>query len=85
MSKLLKPLVLIVLIAAIAALILQVAVLFPKRTLIKERTQKLESGIARVVATLKGSLDEETQKSITFNVNTSRSTTRPTSRRSMAK
>ena len=69
MSKLLKPLVLIVLIAGIAALILQAAVLFPKRTLIKERTQKLEAGIARVVGTLKGSLDEETQKSITFNVN----------------
>ena len=69
MSKLLKPLVLIVLIAAIAAVIIQAAVLFPKRTLIKERTQKLEAGIARVVGTLKGSLDEETQKSITFNAN----------------
>ena len=69
MSKLLKPLVLIVLIVGIVALILQVAVLFPKRTLIKERTQKLEAGIDRVVGTLKGSLDEDMQKSVTFNVN----------------
>lgn len=68
MAKLLKPLVLIVLLVGIAALVLQVAVLFPKRTLIKDRTQKLEAGVDRMVKTLKGSLDEETQKSVTFNV-----------------
>ncbi len=54
MAKLLKPLVVIVLLVSIAALCIQAIVLFPKRTLIKERTQKLESGIDRVVATLKG-------------------------------
>ena len=54
MAKLLKPLVVIVLLVSIAALCIQAIVLFPKRTLIKERTQKLESGIDRVVSTLKG-------------------------------
>ena len=54
MAKLLKPLVVIVLLVSIAALVIQAAVLFPKRTLIKERTQKLEGGLDRVVATLKG-------------------------------
>ena len=54
MAKLLKPLVVIVLLVSIAALVIQAAVLFPKRTLIKERTQKLENGLDRVVGTLKG-------------------------------
>ena len=54
MAKLLKPLVVIVLLVSIAALVIQAAVLFPKRTLIKERTQKLESGVDRIVGALKG-------------------------------
>jgi predicted RNase H-like nuclease (RuvC/YqgF family) len=51
---------------AIAAVCIQAFVLFPKRTLIKERTQKLEGGVSRVVATLKGSLPEDTQKAVPF-------------------
>jgi chaperonin cofactor prefoldin len=66
MAKLLKPLVVIVLLLAIAAVCIQAFVLFPKRTLIKERTLKLESGVSRVVATLKGSLPEEIQASAPF-------------------
>lgn len=66
MAKLLKPLVVIVLLLAIAALCIQVFVLFPKRTLIKERTQKLEAGVTRVVGTLKGSLSEEAQSAVPF-------------------
>ena len=66
MAKLLKPLVVIVLLLGIAALCIQAIVLFPKRTLIKERTLKLEAGVARVVATLKGSLSEETQQAVPF-------------------
>ncbi len=54
MAKLLKPLVVIVLLVSIAALVIQAAVLFPKRTLIKERTQKLEGGVDRIVGALKG-------------------------------
>ena len=54
MAKLLKPLVVIVLLVSIAALVIQAAFLFPKRTLIKERTQKLENGLDRLVGTLKG-------------------------------
>ncbi|NCA81241.1 MAG: hypothetical protein EOM72_00655 [Opitutae bacterium] len=66
MAKLLKPLVVIVLLLGIAALCIQALVLFPKRTLIKERTQKLEGGVERVVATLKGSLSEEAQRAVPF-------------------
>ncbi len=66
MAKLLKPLVVIVLLVSIAALVIQVAVLFPKRTLIKERTQKLEGGVERLVSTLKGSLPAETQQAVPF-------------------
>ena len=70
MAKLLKPLVVIVLLLAIAALCIQALVLFPKRTLIKERTQKLEGGLGRVVATLKGDtslLSDEEKAQIRFN------------------
>ena len=49
MAKLLKPLVVIVLLLGIAALCIQAIVLFPKRTLIKERTQRLEGGVERLV------------------------------------
>ena len=66
MAKLLKPLVVIVLIVSIVALCIQAIVLFPKRTLIKERTQKLESGVERLVSTLKGSLAAETQQAVPF-------------------
>ena len=66
MGKALKPLVVIVLILAIVALYMQAIVLFPKRTLIKERTQKLEGGVERMVATLKGSLAAETQQAVPF-------------------
>lgn len=66
MAKLLKPLVVIVLLVSIAAIVIQAAFLFPKRTLIKERTQKLEAGVGSLVATLKGSLSEETQKAVPF-------------------
>ena len=71
MAKLLKPLVVIVLLLGIAALCIQVFVLFPKRTLIKERTLKLEAGIGRVVATLKGDqslLSEDAKGAAQFNV-----------------
>ena len=70
MAKLLKPLVVIVLLLGIAALCIQSLVLFPKRTLIKERTQKLESGLSRVVATLKGPqslLSDEAKGAAQFN------------------
>ena len=66
MAKMLKPLVVIVLILAIVALYMQAIVLFPKRTLIKERTQKLEAGVERLVSTLKGSLSAETQQAVPF-------------------
>ena len=72
MAKLLKPLVVIVLVLAIVAICIQAFVLFPKRNLIKERTQKLENGIATVVATLKGDqslLSPETKGQIRFSVN----------------
>jgi predicted nuclease with TOPRIM domain len=68
MAKLLKPLVVIVLLLGIAALCIQAIVLFPKRTLIKERTQQLENGVGTVVSTLKGSLPEETQNALPFSV-----------------
>ena len=71
MAKLLKPLVVIVLLVSIAALVLQAAVLFPKRTLIKERTQKLEGGVDRMVGTLKGPqslLSDEAKSAAQFNV-----------------
>jgi len=68
MAKLLKPLVVIVLLLGIAALCIQAIVLFPKRTLIKDRTQKLENGMGTVVTTLKGSLPEETQNALPFSV-----------------
>ena len=66
MGKALKPLVVIVLLISVVALCIQAFVLFPKRTLIKERTQKLEGGVERVVATLKGSLAPETQQAVPF-------------------
>lgn len=66
MAKLLKPLVVIVLLLAVAAVCIQAFVLFPKRTLIKERTQKLEGGVNRVVSTLKGGLPPETQGLVPF-------------------
>ena len=66
MAKLLKPLVVIVLLLAIVALCIQVFVLFPKRTLIKERTQRLENGVGRVVTTLKDSLSEEAKGAVPF-------------------
>jgi len=68
MAKLLKPLVVIVLLLGIAALCIQAIWLFPQRTLIKERTQKLETGVGAVVSTLKGSLPEETQNALPFSV-----------------
>lgn len=66
MAKLLKPLVVIVLLVAIAAVVIQGVVLFPKRTLIKERTQKLEGGLEQVVTTLKNGLDEEMRGEVKF-------------------
>ena len=66
MAKMLKPLVVIVLILAVVALCIQAIVLFPKRTLIKDRTQKLEAGVERLVSTLKGSLSAETQQAVPF-------------------
>jgi len=68
MAKLLKPLVVIVLLLGIAALCLQAIWLFPQRTLIKERTQKLEMGVDKVVGTLKGSLPEETRNAVPFSI-----------------
>jgi hypothetical protein len=71
MAKLLKPLVVIVLLLGIAALCIQAFVLFPKRTLIKERTQRLEGGVDRIVATLKGQqslLSDEAKSAAQFNV-----------------
>ncbi|MDD2240781.1 MAG: hypothetical protein PHI93_09005 [Kiritimatiellae bacterium] len=72
MAKLLKPLVVIVLVLAIVAICIQGFVLFPKRNLIKDRTQKLETGIHTVVATLKGEqslLSDEEKAQVRFNVN----------------
>lgn len=66
MGKMLKPLVVVVLLVSIAALCIQGFVLFPKRTLIKERTQKLEGGVERLVSTLKGALSPETQQAVPF-------------------
>jgi len=66
MAKLLKPLIVIVLLVGIAALCIQGLVLFPKRTLIKDRTQKLEGGVERIVGTLKGSLSPEIQQAVPF-------------------
>ncbi len=71
MAKLLKPLIVIVLLVGIVALVIQAAFLFPKRTLIKERTQKLEGGLATVVGTLKGEqslLSDEARAAAQFNV-----------------
>ncbi len=70
MAKLLKPLVVIVLLVSIAALVIQAVVLFPKRTLIKERTQRLEGGVDQLVRTLKGEgslLSEEAKGASQFN------------------
>lgn len=70
MAKLLKPLVVIVLLLGIAALCIQAIVLFPKRTLIKERTQRLEGGVGRIVSTLKGQqslLSDEAKNAAQFN------------------
>ena len=72
MAKLLKPLVVIVLVLAVVAVCIQGFVLFPKRTLIKDRTQKLESGITRVVNTLKGEtslLTDEEKSQVRFSAN----------------
>ena len=72
MAKLLKPLVVIVLVLAVAAVCIQGFVLFPKRTLIKDRTQKLEGGITRVVNTLKGEaslLTDEEKSQVRFSAN----------------
>lgn len=66
MAKLLKPLVVIVLLVSIAALCIQAIALFPKRTLIKERTQRLEGGVEKLVGTLKGSLAPEIQQAVPF-------------------
>lgn len=71
MAKLLKPLIVIVLLVGIVALVIQAAFLFPKRTLIKERTQKLEGGVERIVGILKGPeslLSDEAKASAQFNV-----------------
>ena len=67
MAKLLKPLVVLVLLAAIAALVIQAVILFPQREVVKSRTLKLEDGIERVVKTLKGALPDELQSAIKFN------------------
>jgi predicted RNase H-like nuclease (RuvC/YqgF family) len=70
MAKLLKPLVVILLLLAIAAVCIQAFVLFPKRTLIKDRTLKLQDGIGRVVANLKGPqslLSDEAKQAAQFN------------------
>lgn len=73
MSKLLKPLVIVFLLAAIAAICVQAFILFPQRTLIKERTLKEEAGIERIVKTLKAklasSLGEETANAVQFRPN----------------
>lgn len=53
MAKLLKPFVVLVLLAAIAAAVIQFVVLFPKRELIKERTLHLQDGVAKIADTLK--------------------------------
>ena len=66
MANLLKVMVVILLLTAIAAFVVQLAVLFPQRTLIKERTQKLENGVSKVVGTLKDSLPEEVQAEVKF-------------------
>lgn len=71
MAKLLKPLIVIVLLVSLAAIVIQAAFLYPKRTLIKERTQKLENGVDQVVRTLKGPeslLSDEAKASAQFNV-----------------
>ena len=67
MSKLLKPLVILVLLVAIAALVVQF-LLFGQREVVKQRTQKLENGIERVVKTLKDAplLSDETKGAINF-------------------
>lgn len=69
MANLLKVTVVILLVVAIAALCIQAVVLFPKRTLIKERTQRLERGVNRVATTLHRSLPEETKANVSFNQN----------------
>lgn len=66
MAKLLKPLVVLVLLVAIAALVMQLFVLYPQREVVKNRTLKLEDGIERVVKTLKASLPEDLQSAIKF-------------------
>lgn len=70
MAKLLKPLVVIVLLASIAALCIQAIALFPKRTLIKERTQRLEGSVDKLVGSLKGPqslLSDEAKGAAQFN------------------
>lgn len=68
MSKLLKPLVILVLLVAIAALVVQF-LLFGQREVVKQRTQKLENGIERVVRTLKDAplLSDDAKAAINFN------------------
>ena len=69
MSTVLKITVILLLVLAIGALVTQLCVLYPARTEIKERTLKLENGVAKVVSTLKNSLPEEQQGSVSFNKN----------------
>ena len=86
MAKLLKPLVVIVLLVSIAALVIQAAVLFPKRTLIKERTQKLENGLDRVVGPEVGMVHRQPRKAhatratATMRAAVARPSTRPRAR-----
>lgn len=69
MSTVLKITVILLLVLAIGALVTQLCVLYPARTEIKERTLKLENGVAKVVSTLKNSLPEDQQGSVSFNKN----------------
>jgi predicted RNase H-like nuclease (RuvC/YqgF family) len=68
MAKLLKPLVVLVLLVAIAAACIQFFVLFPQRELIKERTNRLQDGIEKVSNTLKNAplLAEDVRNGMNF-------------------
>lgn len=68
MAKALKPLVVILLLISIAALCVQAFLLFPKRTLIKDRTQRLESGVERIVNTLRREIPEDIFRQANFRV-----------------
>jgi len=67
MSTVLKITVVLLLVLAIGALCVQLFVLYPARGEIKDRTLKLENGVAKVVGTLKASLPEERQGDVPFN------------------